>query len=156
MLTTTHAYNELDVQKYIDQKVKLDLEGKEQMEGVLSSYNDKAGGFFKKKGSPNALIFRPEELVRIEFVPEKPKKMTSKPIPYLTYGKARQHLADRHGVLMSTLKDLSEADALEWHDGTLAHEDLSHYHSDETKKSKIDEAADETSSEVEGQESIPF
>ena len=160
-MTTMHAYSEADVQKFIDQKVLLTISGKEEMEGVLAAYNDKAGGFFKKKGSPNGYIFRPEELTKIEFAPEKTKPIVSKTVPHLTYGKARQHLADRHGVERSTLKDLSEADALEWHDNDIAHGDLGHYHSAQSKKDEIDEAAESetvapASVEIEGQEPIPF
>lgn len=145
------SHNDLshdDMKKFEGNKVIINLPGKGgEMEGKLEAYNEVAGGFFRKKGSPNGTIFELSEVQSIEFAPEKARKLSPRQLPIVEYGKARQHLADRHGITLDWINSVTEVEAFEAHE-QLDHSQLGHFHTNETKKERIDR---ESSVENEGQ-----
>lgn len=136
------SINPQDLPQYEGKKIILVLktdDGAKEFEGTAEAASEAALGF-KEKGKRDLVLVEPDAIEEISLVPEKPKKVTQKKMKPIAEGNVRQHLADRHGIPLSDLKDVSEEDAKKAHDN-MDHSDLGHKHVAEEKE---DEAAEKS------------
>lgn len=131
-----------DLTKFAGQKViaqvKLDKPNEKgetlvEVEGTALAANE-MGILLKPKGKTQAELIEAAKLEGVEFAPEKPKEIKAKTLQHVTYGNARTHLLERHGIRLTEANSLSEASALEYHTG-LDHVEanLGHVHGDKTQ-----------------------
>lgn len=92
-----------------------------------------AGIGFKKKGSSGVDLLMPDQIEEIGYAPVKAKSVVQKKLEPIEFGKARQHLVDRHGVELKWAKDNDEQTAFDWHAG-LDHSNLGHKHEKKAEK----------------------
>jgi hypothetical protein len=128
-----------DLTKYQGQKVivqvKLDEPNEKgetliEVEGKAEAANA-LGVLIKPKGRTQVELIEAEKIESIEFAPEGDKKLGTRSILPIEYGKARQHLLDRHGNTLDEVNNLTEEQALAYHTD-LQHDGLGHKH--EAKK----------------------
>jgi hypothetical protein len=133
--------SDIDFEKYHGQKVivQRNLSEPDASGNTLVEITGKAessnvmGVLLKPKGRTQFELIPASEIESIEFAPEEAKKLKQKTIAVIDYGKARQHLVDRHGVALSEVNDMTEEKAFEYHKG-LDHADLGHVHGDKPAK----------------------
>jgi hypothetical protein len=118
----------------------------EELEGTVEAF---AGStlLFKPKGKTTADMIEVGTLEKIDYAPDKAKKISRKKLKPVTYGQARNHLAERHGFTLKQVNGLTEKQAFEAHNG-IDHEgqDLAHIHVDkdaEAASASTDDADDE-------------
>lgn len=135
-----------DLAKYAGQKVIVTVnlteanekgETSVELEGTAQSANE-LGILLKPKGKTSVKLIEASQIERVQFAPEEAKALKAKPLQPVKYGNARQHLADRHGVPLADVNQLSEESALSYHED-VEHDQtvISHFH----QEKKADEAA---------------
>lgn len=112
----------------------------ESLEGKAEVANE-SGLLLKVKGRSGLQLIALDRVEALEFAPETPKKIATKTVKVIGYGKVRQHLADRHGWTVSDLEEVSEEDALNTHQG-LDHkvEGIAHVHGDKKASESDDDS----------------
>lgn len=135
-----------DLAKYNGQKVIVQInldkpndkgETLIEVEGKAEAANE-LGILLKPKGRTQVELVEASKIESVEFAPEPEKKISAKTIALIDYGKARQHLADRHGLNLDEVNQLTEEQALDFHNQT-DHTGLGHVHGEKETKAK-DEA----------------
>lgn len=130
-----------DLQPYVDKEAVLHLiqedESLKEVTGTIKLATA-AGIGFKQKGKSGVDLLTVDQIEEIDYAPVKEKSVVQKKLDIIEFGKARQHLVDRHGVELQWAKDNDEKTAFDWHAG-LDHSNLGHVH--EAKKEK-DESSD--------------
>ena len=135
-----------DLAKYNGQKVIVQVnldkpndkgETLVEVEGKAEAANE-LGILLKPKGRTQVELIEASKIESVEFAPEPEKKIAAKTIAVIDYGKARQHLADRHGLTLEEVNQLNEEQALDYHNQT-EHGTLGHVHGEKEKAAK-DEA----------------
>jgi hypothetical protein len=130
----------IDLTQFTDQKVimqvKLDEPNAEgatlvEVEGTALAANA-LGVLLKPKGRTKAELVEADKIESIEFAPEKARPIKPTSLKVVAYGEARKHLGDRHGVTITWLNSVTEADAMSYH-GSLDHSDLAHNHDPKAK-----------------------
>lgn len=86
-----------------------------------------AGVVYKEKGRSNIELTEVAKIEEISAAPVKPKPVQQKKLKPIEFGQARQHLLDKHGVLLTWAKEADEQAAFDYH-ATLDHTDLGHVH----------------------------
>lgn len=110
----------------------IEVEGKAEAANAL-------GILLKPKGRTQVELIEAAKIESVEFAPEAPKKIAVKTIAVVDYGKARQHLADRHGQNLDTVNALTEEEALDQHNA-LDHTGLGHVHGEKEKSGEAEAA----------------
>lgn len=101
----------------------------ETIEGKAIAASE-AGLVVRNRGTTR--IIEPKEIIDIEETPRnrRPKRVVRRVVRVFgTTDDVRQHLADRHGVLVSVLNNVSPEDAGMMH-ANIKHDDLGHRHGD--------------------------
>lgn len=131
-----------DLQSYVDKESVLHLiqedETLKEVTGTIKVATT-AGIGFKEKGKSGVDLLDLSEIEEIDYAPVKAKSVVQKKLEPVEFGKARQHLVDRHGVELAWAKDADEKTAFDYHEG-LDHSNLGHKH--EAKKEKAAESSD--------------
>lgn len=109
-----------------------------EVEGKIEDASE-VGLAFKEKGKRDISLVLPNEVEEIEAAPIKPKKVVQKKLKPVQAANVRQHLADRHGLLISELNEMTDEDAETYHN-SIDHGDLGHRH--EVPSDKNDEAGE--------------
>lgn len=86
----------------------------EEREGTLEAANDK-GIMFKPKGQVKPEIIMLSSVEEIRYAPEKAKALKAKTLKPITYGQARGHLLERHGMTLSEVNAMTEEQAFKYH-----------------------------------------
>ena len=137
------------MEQYEGQKVIVTvLPNPDKEETENQTYEGKAevanatGMLLKAKGRSGLHLLALDQVVGVEFAPEKPKKIAVKTVKVVKYGNVRQHLADRHGYTTDDLVEVSEEQALDAHTNLdHAAESLAHVHGDKkAAKAEAEEA----------------
>jgi len=136
------------MEQYEGQKVIVTvLPNAEKEETENQTYEGKAevangtGMLLKAKGRSGLHLLALDQIVNVEFAPEKPKKIAVKTVKKVKFGNVRQHLADRHGYTVADLDEVTEENALDAHTNLdHAAEGLAHVHGDKKAKEPDDEA----------------
>jgi len=118
------------LQPYIDKESILHLvqedESLKEVTGTIKVATT-AGIGFKEKGKSGVDLLTLDQIEEIDYAPVKPKPVVQKKLEPIEFGKARQHLVDRHGVELAWAKENDEKTAFDWH-ATLDHSNLGHVH----------------------------
>ena len=141
----------LTLDQFTDQKVVVvvnldepnaDGQTSVEVEGTCLAGND-LGILIKPKGRTKAELIEKDKIESIDFAPEKARVLKPISLKEVTYGDARKHLADRHGVTLSWVnaEGTTEASALEYHQ-SLDHSDLGHNHDPKPPKAEASEDED--------------
>jgi hypothetical protein len=98
---------------------------------------------FKGKGRALSEIIEIDHVLAIELLPDN-GKITQRYIREVPLGLTRQHLADRHGFLLSVLNTLTEEEAVKLHVAQHAEiaGDLGHAHGDKPRSRREQAIAD--------------
>lgn len=122
-----------DYTQFVEKKVILVYleEGKDEateLEGTLVAAND-LGLMIKPKGRTAATIIDMSTVQDVRHAPVSDKAIVAKKLKSVEFGRAKQHLLDRHGLKLSDINRLSEQDAFDFHTG-LDHKklELGHVH----------------------------
>ena len=86
----------------------------EEIEGTLEAANDQ-GILFKPKGKVKPDIIVTKDIEDIRYAPEKAKNLKAKTLKPITYGQARSHLLERHGMTLSEVNAMTEEQAFKYH-----------------------------------------
>jgi hypothetical protein len=115
----------------------------EELEGTVEAANP-LGVMFKPKGQVKALLFEAGDIEEVRYAPEKAKTMKAKTLKPITFGQAKGHLLERHGLTLAEVNGLTEEQALEYHNG-LDHValDLGHVHGEKESAPAAAAQADE-------------
>lgn len=117
-----------------------------ELEGKIEAGSE-VGIAFREKGKRDVGLVEPNQIEEITAVAAKPKTLPQKKLKVIAEGAVRQHLLDRHGYARSQVNPMTEAEAIELHDG-IDHSDLGHRHVAEDEKASAEaEAAVEASDE---------
>lgn len=135
-MTTAVDYEKYQGQKVIVQ-VKLDTPNEKgetliELEGKAEAANA-LGILIKPKGRTQVELIEARKIESVEFAPEVAKKISAKTVKVVDFGNARQHCADRHGVQLTEINNMTEQDVYEWH-AALDHDGLGHVHGEKTKE----------------------
>lgn len=141
MTVTAEEITQYEGQKVVIVRNLPDAPEAVELEGTAEKANA-LGVLLKPKGRQNLELIEMSEIEEIRFVSEKPKELKPAELKLVGYGNARKHLADRHGLKLSEVKDLTEEDALIQHNET-DHSDVSHVHVEKKADDKKDETPDE-------------
>lgn len=141
-----------DFEQYVGKKVTLtrnlaeandDGQTAEELEGTVEAF---AGSvlLFKPKGKTTADMIEVGDVESIDYAPDKAKKISRKKLKPVTYGQARNHLAERHGFTLKQVNEMTEKQAFEAHNG-IDHEgqDLAHVHVEKDKAENKESSTDE-------------
>lgn len=111
-----------------------------EIEGLAQSANE-LGILIKPKGKVSLELIPADEIEEVSFAPEKEKPLKAKTLKPVSYGQARAHLLERHGVDLEWVNSVSEQEAYDYHK-SLDHEELNlgHVHGEKESKSKAEEA----------------
>lgn len=129
-----------DLTKYNGQKVIVQVnldkpndkgETLVEIEGKAEAANE-LGILIKPKGRTQVELIEAAKIESVEFAPEPEKKIAVKTIAVIEYGKSRQHLADRHGLTLDEVNQLTEEQGLDYH-GATDHTGLGHVHGEKEK-----------------------
>lgn len=121
--------NKVVVQVLLDEpnekgETLIELEGKAEAANAL-------GVLIKPKGRTQVELIERGKIESIELAPESEKKLTSRSLLPVDFGKVRQHLLDRHGNTLEEVNGLTEESAQTYHND-LEHDGFGHKH--EAKK----------------------
>lgn len=119
----------------------------EEVEGTLEAANPQ-GIMFKPKGQVKPEIIMADEVEEIRYAPEKAKALKAKTLKPITYGQARGHLLERHGMTLTQVNGLTEEQALAYHN-ELDHvaSGLGHVHGEKDAAPAAEAVAAETEDE---------
>lgn len=117
-----------------------------EIEGLAEAANAQAI-LLKPKGKTTPQLIEAADIEEVKYAPEKPKKLSRKLLKPVTYGEARQHLYERHGIPASQLENLDEEAALKAH-SEIDHEPLGHYHGVKETKAESAIAAESADAEA--------
>lgn len=124
----------MDYSEYKDGRVIVVVKGDDdtasEIEGTVIAAN--AGGIvLKEKGKTKQHLLDNDEIVEVRRAEETAKPLSAKTLKLVTYGQARSHLLERHGLTLKQVNELTEQGALDFHNG-LDHNglDLGHVHED--------------------------
>jgi hypothetical protein len=129
----------VDLKQFTDKKVTLTRnldkpndkgETAEELEGTVMAVAG-SGVMFKPKGKTSATIIDLDDIEKIDYLETSSKKLTRKTLKVVTFGQARTHVLERHGLTLGQVNAMSEKDAFDWH-AAIDHEaaDLGHVHGD--------------------------
>lgn len=125
-----------DVQEYIGKRVELVLnDDGEQVEltGTVESANS-LGFVFKPFGSPKIALYEVAQIEDIKLAPEKEPELKARRLDPVSLTGVKRHLVDRHGYPLADINGMSAEDALEFHNSSVDHEPLSHFHAPRPEK----------------------
>ena len=139
-----------DFSEFVDKKVILVQnlkepnekgEGAVEIEGTVVAANA-IGILLKPKGQVKPVIIEVGDVEQIGYAPEKIKAIKAKMLKPITYGQAKSHLLERHGMTLTDVNKLSEEEALKYHNG-LDHKvlDLGHVHGDKASTARAEAVA---------------
>jgi hypothetical protein len=117
----------------------------EEIEGTAEAANN-LGIMLKPKGKVSPQLIEAGDIEEIKYAPEKAKKLSRKTLKPVTFGDARQHLFERHGIPADQLENLDEEAALKAH-SDIDHEKLGHYHGVKETKAESAIAAESAAAE---------
>lgn len=120
-----------------------------EISGRIEAVNELAILFRPKGGSQIIMIDSGEIISCTEITPESKKSSTpslrqKRQDPLTDTLKAKRHLLDSHGYLISWAKSVDDEDALKQHD-SIDHGDLGHYHAERAVKSETIEESPQDS-----------
>lgn len=139
-MSTETVETQVSLESYQDKRVILttinpeDPEGSIETEGKVEAAND-LGILIKPKGKSQVEMFEADKILQVVLAPEKEKGVSKKHLQPIELGHARQHLADRHGITLSELKNYTEDAAFAAHK-QIDHADLGHDHNPKPKQEK--------------------
>lgn len=153
----------VDVKKlaqYDDKRVNITFKNDEgevvTQEGKVESASE-VGVLFKERGKSSMSIIEPDDIESIELAAVREPKISVKKLKPVELGKARAHLADRHGLNMAYINSVTEQQAFDYH-AELDHKelDLGHIHEgDEEPEAPIADVSDVEGAEPEPQDEGP-
>lgn len=135
MTTTATDYSE-----YVGKKViltrKLEDGSADEVEGNVEVANA-TGVLVKPKGKVQLVLVDAADVIEVRLAPESSKKLKAKKLKTIALGQARSHLLERHGGTLTEVNEMTEEEALSFHESINHVEaDLGHVHaendSDET------------------------
>lgn len=132
--------------EYAGKKVILHLQ---QDDGTLAELEGKVedasevGIAFKEKGKRDISLILPHQVEEISLAPNATKKVVQKKLKLVTITTVRQHLADRHGRLVSELNGMTDEQAWAEHEA-IDHSDLGHRHEAKTDDSSNESETDDS------------
>lgn len=141
---------EIDYTEYTGQTVTVvhnlpepDEEGHETIEtsGKVQVGNTN-GILIKPKGQLQFKLIKADDIEEVFLSVEKSKPLKATKLQLVTIGQARRHLLERHGVTVKWANEVSEEQALEYHN-SLDHVELDLGHVHEAKDSKKAESGGE-------------
>lgn len=86
----------------------IEVEGKAEAANAL-------GILLKPKGRTQVDLIEADKIESVELAPDTEKKLAARTISNAEYGKARQHLLDRHGCSLEQVNALNEDQAFSQH-----------------------------------------
>lgn len=132
---TTATTSELD--QYQGKKVILTVVNPDAKEGEPSDREiegkaeaaNALGIMLKPKGKTGLELYEADQILAVNYAPEKERELKAKMLKPVEHGNAKQHLVDRHGYKLAEINKMEETSAFEFHNG-LDHKelDLGHYH----------------------------
>jgi hypothetical protein len=122
----------VDYSTYKDKMVNLTLAGEDEPFAARIVEANETGLMFKRKNQRVPEIASAADVLRIEeAISPRLRLVTQKKLKVVNEVTIKRHLADYHGVPLSELNGMSEAEAMRRHED-IDHADLGHDHTDET------------------------
>lgn len=136
----------IDLTQYDGQKVLVQLGSADaELEKGTVVAATPQGIIFKPYGKSSADLKPSSEIFHIELQPVN-DDIKARRVNPVTVNTVKRHLAERHGYKLEDVNAMTPEAAFEFHENTIDHSVLGHYHAEPTAKSK---AEDEGESDAE-------
>lgn len=126
-----------DYSQMVSEKCYIETTDGDKFEGTIQAASA-MGVLVKPKGTSTPRLIAMEDLANCERVPEEPSTLRQRRLDPITAAKARRHLLDVHGWLLSVVNTM-DADGAEAAHAEADHDDLGHNHEGRKKNETEDD-----------------
>lgn len=132
----------IDLTQYANTKVlaRFDTDDAELVKGTVTAATPQ-GIIFKAYGKSNADLFPANRIRHIEVQADSEPELKARRMDPVSVKNVKRHLIDRHCYNPAEVNPMTPEAALQFHDETLDHAVLGHFHAEPPAKPEKDEAA---------------
>jgi hypothetical protein len=137
----------IDLTQYANKKVlvRLDADDAELGKGTVTAATVQ-GILFKPYGKASVDLIPASRVKHIELQPIS-DELTARRVNPVTVNTVKRHLVDRHGYKLADVNAMQAEAAFEFHENTIDHSVLGHYHAEPpVKEEKADDTAEAVAS----------